>query len=288
MRPLDAMETQVTRCRRHFGAGAVVQIPRQGPSASAAHAGACGSGSVSANLAGAGDHLRLGFGRVTPPRRQTGTSTSRFRLGDSTDDVPLTRLPRLSAVRCIVAAMRGVASTVRAPRRPGTVRSGTVSIVSTGPRSLVKVRCGVPSCRRLLARVVAIGDGQSGIVLSADAAEGAQWLADSGRSARSGPVFTVPAEGVVPVAPCPRHTQWATDQHGLRRGSDRNISETAERTGTSITVMRTAYVDAARLVDAVGHAARTGREGRCWSCWGSILRPDVLVPRRELRQDRTG
>jgi hypothetical protein len=133
--------------------------------------------------------------------------------------------------------------------------------MSMGPTSLVKVRCGVPSCRRLLARVVALGDGQSRIILSADAAEGAQWLADSGRSARSGLAFTVPTEGVVPVAPCPRHTQWAADQHGLRRASDRNISETAERTGTSITVMRTAYIDAARLAEPIRHAVRTGREG---------------------------
>jgi hypothetical protein len=144
----------------------------------------------------------------------------------------------------------------------GTISSGsTVSIVPSGLRSLVKVRCGVPSCRRLLGRVVALGDGQRGIVLNADAAEGAQWLADTGRSARIGPAFTVPAEGVVPVAPCPQHTQWATDQHALRRGSDRNISETAERIGTSITVMRTAYIDAARLAGPVRHAVRTGREG---------------------------
>jgi len=73
-------------------------------------------------------------------------------------------------------------------------------------------------------------------------------------------MYTVPAEGVVPVTPCPRHTQWTTDQHGLRRGSDRNISETAERTGTSITVLRTAYVDCGRLAEPVRHAVDTGRE----------------------------
>ena len=63
------------------------------------------------------------------------------------------------------------------------------------------------------------------------------------------------------MAPCPRHTQWATDQYALRRGSDRNISETAERIGASITVMRTAYIDAARLAGPVSHVVRTGHEG---------------------------
>ncbi len=65
----------------------------------------------------------------------------------------------------------------------------------------------------------------------------------------------------MPVAPCPRHTQWPAGQHGLRRGSSRNISEAAERTGTAVTVMRTAYIDAARLTEPVRHAMRTGREG---------------------------
>ena len=130
-----------------------------------------------------------------------------------------------------------------------------------GPRLLISVRCGLPACRRLLGRVVALDADGQGILLSPDAAEGAQWLADSGRCARIGAAFAVPAEGVVPVAPCPRHTQWAAGQHGLRRGSGRNISETAARTGTTITAVRTAYIDAAMLAEPVHHAVLTGREG---------------------------
>jgi hypothetical protein len=199
------------------------------------------------------------------PARQTAAHRPTSLSCGQPDSTSATASPISAILRpgsCIVAAPREGRVDRACSSEPGIlVRSGTVSIVSTGSTSLVKVRCGVPSCRRLLARVVALSDGQNRIVLSADAAEGAQWLADSGRSARSGPAFTVPAEGVVPVAPCPRHTQWATDQHGLRRGSDRNISETAERTGISITVMRTAYVDAARLAEPIRHAVRTGREG---------------------------
>ena len=130
-----------------------------------------------------------------------------------------------------------------------------------GPRFLISVRCGVPACRRLLGRVVALDAGGQGILLSPDAAEGAQWLADSGRCARIGAAFAVPAEGVVPVAPCPRHTQRAAGQHGLRRGSGRNISETAAPTGTTITAVRTAYIDAAMLAEPVRHAVLTDREG---------------------------
>jgi len=130
-----------------------------------------------------------------------------------------------------------------------------------GPRSLVKVRCGVPSCRRLLGHVVALDGGRAGIVLTADAAQGAQWLVNAGRSVRSGAAFAVPDAGVVPVAPSPRHTQWPAGQHGLRRGSSRNISEAAERTGAAVTAMRTAYIDAAMLTGPVTHAMRTGREG---------------------------
>lgn len=130
-----------------------------------------------------------------------------------------------------------------------------------GPRFLVSVRCGVPACRRLLGRVVALDDGGQGIVLSTNAAEGAQWLADSGRCARVGAAFAVPAEGVVPVAPCPRHTQWAAGQHGVRRGSGRNISEAAARTGTTFTAVRTAYIDAAMLAEPVHRAVLAGREG---------------------------
>jgi hypothetical protein len=133
--------------------------------------------------------------------------------------------------------------------------------VPAGPRFLVSVRCGVPACRRLLGRVVALDGGGQGIVLSTDAAEGAQWLADSGRCARIGAAFAVPAQGVVPVAPCPQHTQWAAGRHGLRRGSGRNISVTAARTGTAVTAVRTAYIDAAMLAEPVRHAVLTGREG---------------------------
>jgi hypothetical protein len=128
-------------------------------------------------------------------------------------------------------------------------------------RFLVKVRCGVPSCRHLLGRVVALDGGRVGITISADAAEGAQWLVDAGRCIRSRTAFVVPDEGVVPIAPCPRHTQWSDDPKSLMRASGRNISQLAERMGVTITVMRTAYIDVSMLTQPVRHAARSGREG---------------------------
>jgi hypothetical protein len=139
--------------------------------------------------------------------------------------------------------------------------AATLIRVSSDFRSLVKVRCGVPSCRQLLGRVIALDSGRVGIMISADAADGAQWLVDAGRCIRSDTAFVVPDEGVVPIAPCLRHTQWSDDSKRMMRASGKNISQLAERMGTTVTVMRTAYIDATMLNEAVRHATRSGREG---------------------------
>jgi hypothetical protein len=52
--------------------------------------------------------------------------------------------------------------------------------------------------------------------------------------------------------------------------------------------MRTAYIDATMLTEPVTHAVRTAREGTLLVMPGQYALAKVLVPRRDLRQNRTG
>jgi hypothetical protein len=66
------------------------------------------------------------------------------------------------------------------------------------------------------------------------------------------------------------------------------MSEAAERTGVAVTGMRTAYIDATMLIEPVTHAVRTAREGTLLVMPGQYDVAEVLVPRRDLRQNRAG
>jgi hypothetical protein len=66
------------------------------------------------------------------------------------------------------------------------------------------------------------------------------------------------------------------------------MSEVAERTGAAVTGMRTAYINATMLTEPVTHAVRTAREGTLLVMPGQYAVTQVLVPRRDLRQNRTG
>ena len=175
------------------------------------------------------------------------------------------------------------------PVRLGAGAAATsLEIVADRSRWLVTVRCGGARCRHVLARVVALDDGRVGILISEDAADGAQWLVDSGRCRRRGPSFVLPDDGLVPIAPCPRHTQWSGGPGQIRRASARNLEHLAERTGSSITVMRTAYIDVARIAKPLDFMRRTGRTTTLLVAPADYNAAEQLEPRRDLWQKSPG
>jgi hypothetical protein len=73
-----------------------------------------------------------------------------------------------------------------------------------------------------------------------------------------GTAFAVPDQGVIPISPCPQHTQWRSGP-GLRRGSVRNVREVAERIRATVTVHRTAHISASTVIKPIRQAMSTGR-----------------------------
>jgi hypothetical protein len=93
----------------------------------------------------------------------------------------------------------------------------------------------------------------------------------------------------VPIAPCARHTQWRSGTSQLRSGTSRRAEKASAAMGVGVTVLRTAYIDVARLHGPIATARRrTGREQTL------LVRPDDytaaehLEPRREMWRNYPG
>lgn len=162
-----------------------------------------------------------------------------------------------------------------------THQPGTASPV------LVTVRCGTGPCRRTLGEVIRTAAGVLGVQLTTDAAEGAEWLAETGHTVRVGNLYTLPAAGLVPIAPCRRHTRWRGPGGQLRTGTIRQ-RETSAGPGVSVTALRTAYLDAARLHQAVAMARRSGRTYVLAVGPDDYAAAEQLEPRREMWQNDPG
>lgn len=156
------------------------------------------------------------------------------------------------------------------------------------PSALVDIRCGVPRCRHLLGQIVRLDGTEAGIRLGPEATEGAQWLVDAGHCNRIGQMLTLPRSGKLPVAPCPRHAQWRGASGDLRRGSARQLSEVAERTRSTVSVMLIASIDVNRVAKPIAIARRTGQPTVLLVSPADYADGEQLEPRRDLWQETPG
>jgi hypothetical protein len=100
-------------------------------------------------------------------------------------------------------------------------------------------------------------------------------------------LYTLPAAGLVPIAPCRRHTRWRGPEGQLRTGTIRQ-PENCAGPGVSVIALRTAYVDAARLHQAVATARLRGRTYVLLVGPDDYAAAEQLEPRREMWQNYPG